>query len=205
MGQTSTTFVHPLKSVVIEDERRDPIGHLVTDPNTDREFRFCKFRGGQTGERGYPVFAWRLSGNTAENSFFNVTADAAASVGRERDFIGIFVGQSAIKSGQNGWVMTQGQLGKFGNSLYPDTVFAKTAKNATAGQHLRPKVLAGTSVYGLTDLEASDSYSGAVPKSTWTRVVGTAFSNDTGSNLTRGHIRSPILHGGPGYGPKTNL
>lgn len=193
----SSQNTHPLTVVVGKDETvRDRVGHLVVDANTDREFRFCKFRGQQQGDRGFNVVAFRLSGNTGEDSFWNVTADAAPSVGQERDFIGVIVGQSAITSGMHCYVMTKGQLGKDGQSLYPDSVFLKTVGNATAGQ---PMFLGPDgSVYTFMDIETGSNASGEILFSTHVRHQCLPYSTDIGSNLTRGHVKSGLLHG-PGY------
>ncbi len=204
MGSVTTQNTHPLKAVVKVGEERDPTGHLVSDPNGDREFRFVKVRGGITVSQGVCLHAWRLSG--ISNDVFNVTPDAAASVKAiARDFVGIAVCDSTATSGMHVYAMTKGKLGKVTQSRYGGTVWARVSAAVAAGQMLGASTRGAGSAMILFRLPSVwDATSAGDGQSTLQQAVCLALSSPpTGnSQLTRGIIHSPLVHGGGGgWGP----
>lgn len=196
MSSVSTQNTHPLKAVVLAADTRDPIGHLVADPNGDREFRFVKMRGGITASQGVALIGYRLSG--VDNDYFQVcTSAAGTSCNLKRDFIGIAVCQSTATSGMAIYAMTKGTLGKKTESLYPDTVWAFVSGNAaiTAGMALTiSSRAAGSAAILFRARSAWDVDKGG---SQLSKIIGQTLSTDTAAGkLTRGVIRSNVLYGG---------
>lgn len=195
MGAVTTQSVHPLTSCVAGGSERDPLGHLVREHIGDREFRFIKIKGESIASQGMALVAYRLSAQVDE--VYDVTPFASANLtAAGRDFVGIMVGQSTAASGDFCWAMTKGKLGKVNGSLYPDTVFANVSTTAAAGQHLEARAGAGTSEFKLIAVAIASA--GAMITE-FAHVVGVALSTDASGKLTRGHIRSGLIHGG-GFG-----
>lgn len=196
MPSVSTQTVHPLTTVVKAGEERDLVGHLVTDQRGDREFRFVKIRGGITASQGVCLLGYRLS--AVDNDPYQVTPSAGgASANLGRDFIGICMAQSTAVSGQFVYAMTRGRLGKLDGSLYPDTAFAyvSAAAAVVAGMALIVSNRdAGSAATLVRSLSAWDVDKGG---SQLSRIIGQALSTDTaGGKLTRGLVRSNVIHGG---------
>lgn len=195
MPNVSTQNVHPLTAMVAKDTQRDTLGHLVFDKRGDREFRFVRFKGESTASQGMAVAALQLSAVADEVNDVIVfaSADLAAAA---RDFMGIVVGQSTAASGDFGYIMTRGQLGKLNRSMYPTTIFANVSTTTAAGDRLAMLVGSGTSEYKLIT-QAVNSAGAMITE--YANIVGVALSTDTSGKLTRGQVRSGLLHGG-GYG-----
>ena len=182
----STQNTHPLIANVAGGEQRDPVGHIVTDKRGDREFRFVKFRGGQTASQGLPAFAYFLSGKPTEDTLADVTVDAASVKSPDRDLAGIVVSKSTAASGDFGWIMTKGRLGKINGSLYPDTVFAHVSGAPVAGGNQALSLAA--SVYKWQP--SGSAFAGdSVSHSIQSRVSLLAYSTDIGNKLTRGRFQ----------------
>ena len=186
MPSVSTQAVHPLTVNVGATDNRDPVGQLVTDVRGDREFRFVKFRGGQTASQGLPAFAYEISAKD-KDLLADVTVDAASVVNPDRDLAGIVVSQSTAASGQHGWIMTKGRLGKINGSLYPATVFALVSGAPVAGGNQALSLAA--SVYKWQP--SGSAFAGdSVSHSIQSRVSLLAYSTDTGNKLTRGRFQA---------------
>lgn len=206
MGSSITSQnTHPLTVVVGKGETiRDRVGHLVEDARGDREFRFVKMRGGTTASQGMPVAAYRISAAGSEDTQYNVTAAKETSVHSfGRDMMGIVVAQSTVESGAHCYIITRGRLGKI-KGHYPASIFAlvSTSGNAVSGALVMSQ--------GDTALRlfANATNSAGATITEYSRICGMALSTTTGAGtsiagkLTRGAIRSPLLHGG-GFGPIT--
>lgn len=185
MGSVSTQNVHPLTvNVGTADVIRDPVGHIVNDKRGDREFRFVKFRGGQTASQGMPAFAYKLSAD--EDTLGDVTVDAASVVNPDRDLAGIVVSKSTAASGDYGWIMSRGRLGKINGSLYPDTIIALVSATVVAGQNLAVSLHGSVYKWALSGSAfAGDSLSHSIQS----RVSLLAYSTDVGDKVTRGRFK----------------
>lgn len=195
MPNVSTQTVHPLTAMVAKDSQRDTLGHLVFDRRGDREYRFVRFKGESTASQGMAVVALQLSAVADEVNDVIVFASANLAAA-SRDFMGIVVGQSTAGSGDFGYIMTRGQLGKLNRSMYPDTIFANVSTTTAAGDRLAALVGSGTSEYKLITQTVASA--GAMITE-YAHIVAVALSTDTSGKLTRGQVRSGLLHGG-GYG-----
>lgn len=195
MANVSTQTVHPLTAMVAKDSERDTLGHLVFDRRGDREFRFVRFKGESTASQGMAVVALQLSVTADEINDVIVFASANLAAAA-RDFVGIVVGQSTAASGDFGYVMTRGQLGKVNRSMYPDTIFANVSTTTAAGDRLAALAGSGTSEYKLITQAVASA--GAMITE-YANIVGVALGADVSGKLARGNIRSGLIHGG-GYG-----
>lgn len=200
MSTVSGQNTHPLTAVVPAGEARDPVGHLVQDFRADREFRFVKMRDSTTASQGMAVAAYRISAAGSEDTQYNVTVRAAASIqSLGRDMVGIVVANSTVTSGQHCYVMTKGRLGKR-KGLYPDTVFALVS---TTGGAISGPLIMSTGSTGLRLFQVPVNSAGAMITEHG-KICAAAFSTQIGGQprgqLTRGTVRSPFVHGG-GFGP----
>ncbi len=201
MSTTAGKNTHPLTAVVKAGENRDPVGHLIEDFRADREFRFVKMRGGQTASMGMPCGAYKLSAD--EDTLAEVTVDAASMAAFDRDLAGIFVGQSTCASGQFGWIMTRGRMGKIAGSLYPLTIVGNMINAAgLPGHQMHVSTVAAFSTL-LFRRSTSAFDGGSIGQSQHARNSLLLYSTDVGNKVTRGKFVSPLFFSGLNLPPNT--